>query len=300
VVAAIDEALVGNIDLAICIERVSIEFSDRPEAFHAVRSSVQKLECFALSHVLREKVRTYLAGCDTSDVPELEAARAVLIDSVKAAEIDPSETANREIGYAWDKFHRLYVDSYSAAHKIAESVSESRTWLEALAGRERWARFLAILACPPIKERFGKPFREQLRRLKNFQCTDDPSALLALSPKCRCSFKLSDANALERLSIEANRIFDEAFWYFERLVIENVDEIRAVIDQNRIQEKNRDGQAVCSSTIALLDSGASVSDLPEKELDALVACLPSITVDNLWHPAAFGSGVPGGNHAFHI
>ena len=299
-VATIDEALVGNIDLAVCVERICEEFSDRPRAFYAVRSSVQVVENFGSAHSLRGQIRKFLAECDVSNDRELEDARSALLSHLMVTETDPSEAANRELGYAWEKFRRLYTDTYISVHNTAKSISEPRAWLESAAGKDRWIRFSSLLACSPVQERFGKRFREILRRLKNMQCNDDPARFLTNVPRCGCSLKLRDAETFEQLTNDARRMFDEAIWFFERLVVENVEEIRAEIAKFPVSEGSNGELEIRAKTVGFLDSGGAVNDISEKELDILVASVSGTCVLDMWQPPSFGSYESSEHRAFQL
>lgn len=286
-VATIDETLVGGIELASCIERISDKFFDRPAAFRSIKDSVAGLDSFANAFTLREKIRRYLAGCGWIEDEELLTAQKALVGTIDRTEYDLSADATREMGYAWEKFLRLYTDLYVSAHEQAQAVGEPTAWFESATGRERWRRFKSVFACRAVRTRFGKQFRDLSRRLKSFRCTDDPTENLRTSPTCSCSLDLATMNSREAASTEANRMIDEALWYFERLVTECVDEVRTAIKDRSTLISNAEEGTFSAQLIAFLDSGSAISDLTDQELDLLVAFVPSNEAADWVHSPGF-------------
>ncbi len=208
-VTSINEGLNANITLEECIESVRNDFAGRPAVFHESRGSLTAVEDFVKGFPAAAQIEQYLAGCEITDDPDVEAARNVLRHSLHLAASHRSEKAYREVGYSWEKFLRLYTDFYVSLHNAESRLPDLGLFAEHALRPGEWSEILRIASTLSG----GHPGRRRLREIKRtfalMQCTRDPTNHLANSPTCECGFEPSLPSAHQLLTEQLRALSEE-------------------------------------------------------------------------------------------
>jgi hypothetical protein len=194
----VDEALLGNITLEECLDRIRTGFGDRPKAFFDARESVIALEDFVRSYAEKSRIVKYLAMAQITNDQEVESARerlrSVLHDLGGAA----NDGKLRELGYAWDKFLRVYTAFYVEMHTKFASAIDFRQFAVDTLGAETFQHLLSTEQNANLVMNGKTSLRNLRRRLARMKCSVDPMPLLQIAPYCVCGLQPSMRNALER------------------------------------------------------------------------------------------------------
>jgi hypothetical protein len=233
-VVNINEALNGNITLEQSIECIRADFAGQPAAFFESRSSVTAIEDFVKGFPTAARIEQYLAVAEMTTDDDVEAARNTLRNVLRAAANNRSEQSFREVGYAWDKFLRLYTEHYVALHTAECKLPDLSLFAEHALRPGEWSEIVRLVAdLSGGHPAYGR-LREIRRKFLSLQCSLDPATHLAASPTCECGFTPSPFRAqvlltqqLRTLSEELiPNISDEMFAIPEDLVLEPIPSIR--------------------------------------------------------------------------
>ncbi|MFL6466977.1 MAG: hypothetical protein ACJ72Z_03375 [Pyrinomonadaceae bacterium] len=281
-IAMVDEALMGEIELDVCIERISEAFYDRPKTFFSVRDSVSAMENFGSSFQERERLKNYLTLVETSPDAAVEEARAAVWSTLRTSQIDPNEKSSRELGYVWTKFHRLYTEAYVSLHENVKANTIGQTWFESTVGQDRWRTFIASMESEPINKQFGLRFRRIRREIESLRCTDDPTLHLAVAPVCACALTFATSMSFDRLSTELNCLVSEVFSYFEDLVVRQREDIKVQISREIKGTSHEETNVIMSGLREIIDSDITMTEIPDRQLDVLGLYVTASGDDEFW------------------
>jgi hypothetical protein len=190
-ISIINEGLTGGTSLEECLDRISTNFLDRPALFHDSRISVAAVGDFARSFPEVERIGQYLSLAEVTHDVDVEIARERMRIALRRAAETPGESENREVGYAWEKFSRLYGEHYAEVHSRSATTSDFRVFAEKVLGRVE-------LNDPSLRS----SVRAIRRKFTGLRCSFDPLPYLQTAPFCRCGFLLSHAGTLEEVADE--------------------------------------------------------------------------------------------------
>ena len=280
VVSMIDETLAGDIDLELCIEKISKALYDRPNDFHSVQASLSSLEHLEANYLKSDQIRNYLALTENTGIEEVEESKAAVWHAIGAVQNDANEQTGREVGYAWTKFLRLYTEYYSSKHEALRSPVANLNWFENTAGPNRWRVFIATMECEPVRGKYGRSFRSIKRELASFQCNEDPAAFLAVAPMCVCALRSIDLLTIERLAEELNYLVDEVSEYFEKLLNDNRQLLSSEIESEMERSRHGADQEIYAGLLHEIRSGSSIPEFTNPQLELLSVMLAGIDSDD--------------------
>ena len=279
IVSMIDETLAGDIDLDLCIEKISKALYDRPEYFHSMQYSLSTLEHLEGSYFNSKKIQNYLALTENTGIEEVEQSKASVWKAIDAVQNEANEQTVREVGYAWTKFLRLYSEYYSSKHNALQSPGANLNWFENTTGPNRWRVFIAAMECESVRAKFGRSFRSIKRELASFQCSEDPPVFLTVAPMCVCALRSADLLAVERLAEEINYLVDEVFEHFEKLVNDNRELLLSEIESEMERSSRETDQEIYDGLLQVLRSGLSIPEITNPQLELLCVMLSGIKAD---------------------
>jgi hypothetical protein len=175
---------------------------DRGTAFDESRNSVTAIEEFTQAFPGKDRVAIYLSLAEVTDDSEVEAARERLRIGLICVNSSPSEQNQRELGYAWEKFLRVYGEYYTEVHSKLASSNDFRQFAISALGEGGYRKLCDAMSITAERGDVQISIRRIRRRLASFRCNIDPLPYLSTSPSCVCGFQPSMSGTIDALSAE--------------------------------------------------------------------------------------------------
>jgi hypothetical protein len=207
----VDEALLGNITLEECLERVRAGFNDRPTLFFESRASVNAVERFVRAFREKDRIEKYLSVSETTGDREVEFTRERLRALLEEVGNSPNDENLRDLGYAWDKFLRVYSAFYIELHSEVAAPVDFRQFAIDVLGWEGFQRLFSMSSPEDPSTSTKIAIRNLRRRISRLNCKLNPEGLLQTVPYCHCGLQPSMRSILAKeavslLGIPANPI----------------------------------------------------------------------------------------------
>lgn len=270
-ISEIENAIDGSIDLEECLERIANFVGDSEDEFMNGLASLAIVESFSAGYAERERIRAYLALSEYTFEAEIEKLRHKLTVTIDASITKPSDTNNRELGYAWNRFHRAYSEHYLFQHDTTVRSVELKEKYDEIVRSEKWWYFSKSLRVPMIKEKYWHRVREFRHRISKLDCNFDTNASLATQPFCQCSFRLSEKDIWERLPQHLWEEIERGLDAFSSLVAANGELLSEKLAAFGKRAKDRIEADAAKGLIKQLQSGTALNRLSELQMDVLIS-----------------------------
>ncbi|MCC6327237.1 MAG: hypothetical protein IT174_01890 [Acidobacteria bacterium] len=273
VAETIRKAAAGTAPLEDCLERVAEAFGGSESDFVEVERQIDTLTSFVRTAGLREEARIYVAASEATEVEEIESLRERLLSLIDAANADPNENINRELGYAWDKFRRAYAEHFQARHNKIMNSPERKAKLNETLKSEEWAEFDILSKLPGFDQRFAAASALFRVEIAGLDCTVDPLPLLERQPYCNCRFSLNGTSQAELLPAAFNDNLRAGLASFRRILGKNGEDLARSIERLAEKKNDADLEAACHEVAASLRSGREIPRFNDLQLKILVEVL---------------------------
>jgi hypothetical protein len=201
---------------------------------------------------------------------------------IDAANNEPNENVNRELGYAWDKFRREYASHFVTRHSKVMSSPDRKAKLNETLKSEEWAEFDILSRLPGFDQRFAAASARYRSELAELECSIDPRALLDRQPYCHCSFTLNGSSQADLLPAALNDNVRAGLASFRRVLSKNGEDLARSIDKLTENTPDPDLEAAAREVAAAFRSGREIPRFNDLQLKILVEVL---TDTSPAHPA---------------
>ncbi len=268
-IRSIEDALLGEIDLEECIFRICNIYGGDPDSFKEGQISVSVVASFSQSYQERQRISNYLQLADLTVDPAVEKARVALLTALELARSDPSEPTNRDLGYAWEKFGRLYREYYCSRHEMVMRTNDLKSRYAEIIGSEKWKYFNQILAIEKVRCIFQPRLREIRRQMLDYSCPLDPTSHLEHSPNCACLFRLSNEAQMEELPELLWREINSALAYVEGYLREHSLQLVEIIENLSSKFKEIGTGRETAEIARFLTGDGSIGKLSDDQISIL-------------------------------
>ncbi|MCA1590845.1 MAG: DUF6079 family protein, partial [Acidobacteria bacterium] len=227
----------NKIPLKEGLSRIAEIFADSEEQYLREMSALSIVDSFIKGQGARDEVLAYVAGCELTEDAEIEEMREQLYWLAEASYFNPSDASNRELGYLWEKFKRVFIEHYSERHGKTRATASERESLETLIQSDDWREFEMLSGLAIFDDRFWRKARALRLALQN-TCQRDLAQELNDKPFCACGFRLSASGTPQNLI----RLLEET-------VNLGLDDYRAQMCQDNFRVLTRIEQAARSAKI---------------------------------------------------
>ncbi len=228
---AVEALLAESISLDECLNRIADAFSDSEAEYKQCSAELIVLEDFIKGVSVREQVRTYLALCEPAEDQEIEALRESLAKITETSYFYPSETHNREMGYAWDKFRKVFAEYFAGHHDIIMRSQYLHEKFENIKRSDKWWEFENLSGIQLFEPTYWIAAKKIIRELRQLNCKADVRKMLVEQPFCVCPFSLTKLNYWEKLPQNLRSIVDQGLKYYRDRLIESADEIVPMLER---------------------------------------------------------------------
>ncbi|MCY7374925.1 MAG: DUF6079 family protein [Pyrinomonadaceae bacterium] len=188
-----------TISLEEGLHRVADAFSDSEREFSARRDDLVVLGDFINGVGGRERIRNYLAICETTDDANLEFTREKLVRIIEESYFNPNSRLNDEMENLWQIFHAQFADYFAMKHDLVMKSHLMREKFDEFRRSDEWWEFETLSRLTIFQKTYWKEARELYRQLKELDCRFDVRTMLKTQPFCGCSFKLAQTRNWEKL-----------------------------------------------------------------------------------------------------
>jgi|GEM_PF-483908 len=191
--AAVEAALGGNLSLEEGLQRVADAFDAAAEQFARSTTQLEELRSYTTGIVRREGVRAYLAAAELTGLEEIESARRelLLIADDPHTLFDAERSARFEL--LWREFQAHYISHYADLHTRSVGPASDHRSLDEFMRGAQWRDFELLAGLPFVDGQLWEEAANLIAEVKHTRCDLPVAEVLAVHPRCACSFRLSRA-----------------------------------------------------------------------------------------------------------
>lgn len=199
-VAATAAAILDDtVSLEEGLHRIADAFSDSEKEFSARRDDLVVLGDFIKGVGKRERIRNYLAICETTEDANLEVTREKLVSVIEESYLRPNSRLNDEMENLWQNFHSQFADYFAMKHDLVMKSHLMREKFDEFRRSDEWWEFENLSRLTVFQKTYWKEARQHYRQLKELDCRFEVRTMLKTQPFCGCSFKLARSRHWEEL-----------------------------------------------------------------------------------------------------
>ncbi len=199
VAATATAILDDSVSLEEGLHRVADAFSDSEKEFAARRDDLVVLGDFIKGVGRRERIRNYLAICETTEDAGLEFTREKLVRILEESYLKPNSRLNDEMESLWQTFHSQFTDYFAMKHDLVMKSHLMREKFDEFRRGDEWWEFENLSRLTIFQKTYWKEAWQLYRQLKELDCRFDVRTMLKTQPFCGCSFKLTRTRNWEKL-----------------------------------------------------------------------------------------------------
>jgi hypothetical protein len=256
-------ALSDTISLEECLNRVADIFSDSEEQYQRAQSELVVVDSFIKGTPLRAEVLSYLAGCEITDVDEIEEMREQLYLLVDASYSNPSDASNRELGYLWIKFQRDFADYYAVRHDAVMRSHSLHASYNEIMRSDDWWEFENLSRISIFDPKTAAEVDDLRRRLEEIDCGFAVREALQVRPFCRCSFSLCNEQSWERLPETLQSAIQRSLRSYRSALFSQQKAITPLLEE---VENNPNDRVAAAAATVLIDTIRKGEDFPRLTL----------------------------------
>lgn len=276
VVEKVRGAVEGSITLEECLGAVADSFSGSTEEFFRGEDGLVKLASFVKGYQLRQEAVSYVAGSEITEVPEIEQLRGHIYALLAYTESDPSEEANRELGYTWERFQREYSAHFEERHRGGVNTSERRSKFDELLKSEAAAEFDILAKLPGFDPKYSRLADGYRRRFHSADCSRNVAGLLKSQPFCHCGFSLNLSDDLEYLPEALNDCIQAGLAAFRAVLNANSDLLIGSIEKLAADSSDTAVESACRGLVSCLRTGREIPRFDDIQLKVLAQSLSNM------------------------
>ena len=209
IAASVESMLEGGISLEECLQRVVDAFSDSREEFLICSNKVTMLEDFVNAVVLRKKVWSYMAICESSHDENIEGLHTTLLELVEKLTENPRASINRELETLWHSFHEKFSEHFAIKHDTVMKSHHLQEKFDEIMRGDEWWEFENLSGLSIFQQKHWQEARKLHRQFRELDCRFNVREMLETHPFCACSFRLSQVSEWEKLPERLRKTVEE-------------------------------------------------------------------------------------------
>jgi hypothetical protein len=281
VAEAIALVVAGSCDLESGLQRVEEAFSGSEVEFLARSADVEALESVLRVVPVREEIKTHIGFFETTNTPEVEQERAVILGALgNGASID-SIVASGRLSLNWTEFQKNFNEDFETRHVASSRTHEIRDRAnEILATREWWV-FENLAEVDQFPTRFKRITKEILRELRRCNCTANVANDASFPAYCTvCGYSLKSDRSRSLLCGRLWDTINQAITAYDHVLQRIKDDVVEAAEKFARSSKSEEAAAAAKGVLKKLKDGASVSALDENELRAMLLVFKRLNAPN--------------------
>ena len=273
---SIDLSLSDEISVEECLDRIADAFADSPDLLRRCTGELLIVDHFIKGTVAREEINAYLSLSEATDDPSAEELREKLYAALDAAIVDPSDSANRETGYAWDRFHKAFREAFVTAHNDTMRSHKLKERVSDILRSDQWWELQMLASIPQIRGPELAGINAIKLKLSELGCDSDVRGALVRHPYCDCSFRISRTDEWRQMPDKFAQAINAGLETSRSRLASEAPRISPYVD--RIAARSNDPEIVAAGKelSACLKRGAVVGRLSNVQINLLQASFREI------------------------
>jgi len=215
----------GALGLQESLAFVSEAFLDEPSLFDKVQSDLKTIDVFARTFAEITTIKSYVMMTEATEIDEIENNRERLLVLLDELSSSPTEERSRELGYAWARFKRAFVEYYVSEHDNVMRSHELQVHAEEIKRSDDWWEFQNLADLITDDNPLVKRIRVLENRLAELNCAADLKNLLETRPFCTCHFSIAKSKEWASLTHVLEELLKEVVGSIKAYLIENAEVI---------------------------------------------------------------------------
>ena len=215
----------GALGLQESLAFVAEAFLDDPSLFDKVQTDLKTIDVFARTFAEITMIKSYVMMTEATEIDEIENNRERLLVLLDELSSSPTEERSRELGYAWARFKRAFVEYYVSEHDNVMRSHELQAHAEEIKRSDDWWEFQNLADLITDDNPLVKRIRELESRLAELNCDADLKSLLDTRPFCTCRFSIAKSKEWASLTHVLEDLLNEVVGSIKAYLIENAEVI---------------------------------------------------------------------------
>ncbi|MGH9821475.1 MAG: hypothetical protein ACRD43_15020, partial [Pyrinomonadaceae bacterium] len=252
---AIRALLEDSIQLDEGLHRIADAFSDSKEEYKRRQTDIATIENFIAGAARREKIKTYLAICESTDNEEIEKIREALSEIIDASFYNPSEACNQEMESLWTSFRNQFAEHFAVKHDVVMRSHYLQEKVDEIQRSDEWWEFENLAAIPIMERSHWKRAREICREFRQLDCRFEIREMLQIHPFCACSFTLAKSEYWEQLPLRLSSSIESGLSSFRHTFLSHRETIVPMLEEFVNTTKEESSAQAASNLIQMLTGG---------------------------------------------
>ncbi len=269
VAATVAAILDDVVSLEEGLRRIADAFANTEKEFSLRHNDLIVLGDFINGVGRREKIRNYLAICETTEDQNLEIMRQRLVLLVSESYLNPTRILNDEMEILWQNFHAQFADYFAMKHDLVMKSHLTREKYDEFRRSDEWWEFETLSRLTIFQKTYWKEARQIYRQLKELDCRFDVRAMLKTQPFCGCSFKLARIRNWEKLPATLEETVARGRANYRGVLWKLKDTLVSLLEHFVLEMNDPEFTETARHLIEVFQSGAPIPLLGNNELVVL-------------------------------
>ncbi len=269
-VAATVSAIMDDVvSLEEGLRRIADAFSDSEKEFGSCHDDLVVLGDFINGVAKREKIRNYLAICETTEEQNLEFMRERLVRLIEESYLNPNNRLNEEMEILWQTFHSQFADYFAMKHDLVMKSYLMREKYDEFRRSDEWWEFENLSRLTIFQKTYWKEAQGIYRQLKELDCRFDVRTMLKTQPFCGCSFKLARTRNWEKLPATLEETVARGRANYRGVLWKLKDTLVSLLEHFILEMNDRDFTETARRLVEIFQSGTQIPLLGNSDLVVL-------------------------------
>ena len=229
----------GDNSINDCLGAISDLFLGSHAELEKRKKELEDLRDFIDQAKTRQFIFSYLAEAELTRNAAVENARRTLLELLEQPGSDDSSKS------AWERFHELFKNYYTARHRELFSIDRPVA-LKEIGSSKEWQQFEVYSQLSIIDPRIKATIENQLREYRQLSCGHSVERCLEVRPYCFCGIRVKDLERATEIPAEIRSVTSA---FVSSFTLKDIDEDPA----GRSTAGMRDSVLMLSASLAGLD-----------------------------------------------
>jgi len=222
------------------LQRIADTFFNSKTELKNRQEDLALLDNFIKGSATREKIWSYLAICESTQVPEIERLRTNLLELIEETYESPNAELNIEMESVWETFHAAYSEHFALKHDAIMKSRQLRDELVEIQKSDEWWEFENLSKMPIFQKVHWRKTQKLLKQFRRLDCSFDVNESLKTKPFCACFFSLARVNDMVRLPKALSETIHSGLKAYMRTIAMMSDYLAKAIEEHAKGEKDKE------------------------------------------------------------
>ncbi|NNE99972.1 MAG: hypothetical protein HKN25_13205 [Pyrinomonadaceae bacterium] len=222
------------------LQRIADTFFNSKAELKNRKKDLALLDDFIEGSASRDKIWSYLAISESTDVPAIERLRENLLELIENTYESPSAETNLEMETVWESFHAAYSEHFALKHDAIMKSRQLRDELGEIQKSDEWWEFENLSKMPIFQKVHWQKTQKILKQFRRLDCSFDVNESLKSKPFCACFFSLARVNDMVKLPKALSETIHFGLKSYHRTISMMRDYLVKAVDEHVKNEKDKE------------------------------------------------------------